>query len=101
MAYAEQIKQGNSNESTRQAGEIPRYSDDIEKHLHGCLEGIETLESRLGGVLRSSPPTANGSTGQTPTAVAQSGLGQRLQGHGNLAASLYERIDDLTRRLEV
>jgi hypothetical protein len=82
--------------------EIPGQFGRLESALNGCVQGLETLASRLSeSVLRSECPTPANTIGtSSPTAVPQTSMGSRLQDLTNTASILNERIHSLISRLE-
>jgi hypothetical protein len=96
LGYAAGATLGND---VRQA-EIPHQMSMLEGMLKGCLQGLDTLDSRLGStVMRSQPPMP--CTEQKPQGVPNTPYGARLQELTAMAEMVNERIHSLTARLEI
>jgi hypothetical protein len=97
MAYDRAATLGGND--VRQA-EIPHQMSMLEGMLKGCLQGLDTLDERLGStVMRSQPPMP--CTDPKPQAVPNTPYGARLQELVSAAEMVNERIHSLTARLEI
>lgn len=82
----------------KREAEIPHQLECLERTLKGCMQGLETLVERLGGVMRPDEPSS-----MTDAAVAApvTQLAMRLQSLAGVAELVNSRIQSITARLEV
>lgn len=100
LAQAGSYASASDTSENKRQPEIPRYSEELEKNLHACSSALEMLEAKLSNVAYSDPPSP-ANTGNQISAAPQTGMGRQMQEMSGYAANIHQRIQSLTRRLEV